>query len=132
MAQEFDRDTTWTDWKGVEYTLREQWAYVTGPARALEGCTSGTRDANNDGVTPTGFLERGNDLIRRQRLDAERSGAALMPLSHAFLTMDEMLAIRLYSVHTGSPPHTSFMPRTHTCTYRPTHPSAPRALLLAC
>ena len=53
MPQEFDRRYSWTDWKGVRYTLRECWAYVNGPARAQEGCTPGHRDQHNNGKTPT-------------------------------------------------------------------------------
>ena len=32
MYEEFDRDYTWIDWKGHSYSLREEFASVTGPA----------------------------------------------------------------------------------------------------
>ena len=35
MEHEFARDHKWVDWKGVEYTLRKEWAYVTGVAKQL-------------------------------------------------------------------------------------------------
>ena len=93
-AQEFSRDTMWTNWKGKSYTLRGEWAYVTGTARSKEGCTPRTRDANNVGKTPEDFLALGNKWIRARR--AEGVGV-LMPESHALLTLDEVLAVRLYS-----------------------------------
>jgi hypothetical protein len=41
MEQEFTRDVSWRDWKGVYYTLRSEWAYVNGPAMRKENCTVG-------------------------------------------------------------------------------------------
>ena len=100
MAQEFARDHTWTDWKGGAYSLREEWAYVSGAAVATPGCTPGTRDADNGGKTPVDFMEEVNAHIRRRREQAEQRGGGAKPLlleKDAFLTLDEVLAIRLYS-----------------------------------
>ena len=94
IAQEFDRDLSWSDWRGVSYTLRDEWAYVNGPAQAKQGCTPGTRDANNDGFTPEKFLALANDKIKQCRADGV---GTQMPESHAFLTKEEVLAVRLYS-----------------------------------
>ena len=94
MQQEFDRDMSWTDWKGSQYSLRAEWAYVTGPAITKQDCTAGTRDADNDGVMPEQFLQRVNELIRDRRAAGV---GGLMPDAYAFLTMDEVLAARLYS-----------------------------------
>ena len=42
----------WLDWKGVKYSLPDEWEYVNGPAKARAGCTAGTRDLNNEGKMP--------------------------------------------------------------------------------
>ena len=97
IEQEFSRDVKWHDWKGVSYTLRETWQYVTGVAKARDGCTPGTRDANNDGKTPGDFLRLANAKIEERREAAAARGEVLMPKSHAMLSMEEMLAVRLYS-----------------------------------
>merc|ERR1712023_171477 len=94
MAQEFDRDTTFTDWKKVSYSLRQEWEYVNGPARATEGCTPGTRDANNDGKTPQMFLDEVNHFIKGRR---SQGYGKLIPEERALLTLDELLGLRLYS-----------------------------------
>jgi hypothetical protein len=94
MAHEFGRDSTWVDWRGITYSLRCEWAYVTGPASTTAGCTPGTRDANNEGKTPQQFQDEVNVLIRRRR--AEGHGVALGE-QDAFFTLDEVLAVRLYS-----------------------------------
>ena len=65
MAQEFSRERSWRDWKGVTYSLREEWAYVTGPAASKEGCTPGTRDAGNAGKAPEDFLAQVNASSHR-------------------------------------------------------------------
>ena len=94
LEREFSRDISWTDWKGVRYSVREEWAYVTGTARVQPGCTPGTRDSNNDGRSPEDFLRMGNELIRSRR---ETGTGTMLPDTHAFLTLNEVLAIRLYS-----------------------------------
>lgn len=97
MPQEFDRRYSWTDWKGVRYTLRECWAYVNGPARAQEGCTPGHRDQHNDGKTPADFLAAVNALITERRAQGFPPHHKQRELSSALLTLDEVLAVRLYS-----------------------------------
>jgi len=94
MAYEFDRDMSWRDYKGVEYYLRKEWAYVNGPAVALGDCTPGTRDAGNDGKTPQQFCEEINAWITSQR---KKSGVTKLPEGLAFLSLEEVLSVRLYS-----------------------------------
>lgn len=94
MEQECTRHNTWMDWKGNTYSIAEEWAYVNGRASSKIGCTPGTRDANNDGKSVEDFLQMANDHIASRRA----AGAlTLLPESHAFLTRDELLSIRLYS-----------------------------------
>ena len=94
MALEFERDLEWRDWKGAAYTLRDEWAYVNGAALPKEGCTPGTRDKGNAGKTPDDFMAEVNAFIERRR--AHNLGMGLHA-DHAYLTRDEVLAIRLYS-----------------------------------
>ena len=94
MENEFLRNDTWVDWKGVKYTAREEWAYVNGRAATKPNCTPGTRDEKNDGVAKEAFLERANGFIKQRR--AEGHGLMLSE-EHALLTMEEVLAVRLYS-----------------------------------
>ena len=95
MQQEFAKDHSWTDWKGVTYSLAQVWDYVNGRATRLEGCTPGTRDANNDGKAKEDFLCETNDFIRVRR--SEGCGTELKD-TYAFLTMEEILAVRLYDI----------------------------------
>ena len=97
MAMEFAREQTWTDWQGVSYTLREEWAYVTGAAKCTSDCTPGTRDEHNNGKTPEDFLASANGFILSRRKAAKREERAVLPEEAAFLTLDEVLAVRLYS-----------------------------------
>ena len=94
LEQEFTRDFEFTDWQGATHTLQQQWAYVTGPAQRAD-MTHGARDANNDGKTPEAFKDQVNAFIRARR-DASEHGGSL-PEAHAYLTVDEILAVRLYS-----------------------------------
>ena len=94
MEQEMLRDFTWTDWKGVTYDTRTQWAYVKGPAVSKPNCTPGHRDETNDGMMPSDFLERINGFIEKRR--KEGHGCSLPP-RFAFLTENEVLATRLYT-----------------------------------
>ncbi|CAK0821991.1 unnamed protein product, partial [Prorocentrum cordatum] len=93
MEMEFGRAQTWTDWKGVSYSLQECWQYVCGPAEERDGCTPGTRDRGNSGVTPSGFRDR---ISGRSRTAGARAGAGTSR-SYALLTHEEVLAVRLYS-----------------------------------
>ena len=101
LENEFARDMKWRDHKGVEYSLRGEWAYVTGVAVPRDGCTAGRRDSANGGKTPTTFLDEANDFIRRRRstLPTEPSEAIrqLLPDACAYLTLEEVLSVRLYS-----------------------------------
>jgi len=74
MEQEFARDLEWVDYKGVDYSLREEWEYVNGPAKETRGRTPGVRDEGNDGKTvdsssmaSTITLRRGGRIYRRRR-----------------------------------------------------------------
>jgi len=94
MEMEFARDIEWVDWKGEMYSLREEWAYVKGPAMPKPHCTPGTRDAGNAGKTPEKFMAEVNEFIRQRR--KKGWGVALLE-QDAFLSLDEVLAVRLYS-----------------------------------
>ena len=71
LEHEFTRDKTWLDWKGVAYSLRQEWAYVNGPAVPKADCTPGWRDRRNEGKTVEGFLAKANEFIRGRRQEAE-------------------------------------------------------------
>jgi hypothetical protein len=95
LAAEYDRDMAWTDWKGVGYNLRDEWRYVNGPASKADDCTPGVRDdGENDGMTVEDFMEKVNSFIRKRRAGMLR---AMLPEEVAYLTRDEVLAVRLYS-----------------------------------
>ena len=96
MPLEFERDIEWVDWRGVSYSLRTEWAYVTGPAVKLSGCTPGTRDEYNEGKLPADFLREANQFILNRR--KKGFGTALLE-SDALLTVDE-----------GAPPGTRRAP----------------------
>jgi len=96
LEQEFQRDQDWKDWKGVEYTLKEEWAYVNGAA-SHKYATPGSRDANNVGKTPDDFLASANEHIAKRRRDLAEAGLMMLPEKHAFLTKEEVLAVRMYS-----------------------------------
>ena len=96
IEQEFERDHEWKDWKGVEYTLKQEWEYVNGPA-SQKDATPGSRDANNVGMTPEDFLERANQHISNRRQCFSDAGMIMLPEKHAFLTKEDVLAVRLYS-----------------------------------
>ena len=99
LEQEFTRDYAWTDYKGASYTLREEWEYVNGPAVPATDKTPGTRDKDNGGVTLQQFCDRINDHIakRREELKAADPYAPMPSEANAFLTREEVLAVRLYS-----------------------------------
>ncbi|KAJ1433195.1 hypothetical protein B484DRAFT_429616 [Ochromonadaceae sp. CCMP2298] len=94
MSMEFDRDDQWTDWRGESYSLREEWAYVTGVARTKHGCTPGCRDALNDGLTLDDFCARANVFVSSRR---EKGWGVAMSEEAAFLSPDEVIAVRLYT-----------------------------------
>ena len=73
---------------------RQEWDYVNGCAQCKPNCTPGTRDANNDGKSVHDFRREINDLIRSRR--AQGYGLQL-PEQYAFLSSDEVIAVRLYT-----------------------------------
>ncbi|EOD06576.1 hypothetical protein EMIHUDRAFT_453443 [Emiliania huxleyi CCMP1516] len=88
MEHEWTRaGLAWKDWKGVEYTGRAVWGYVSGAAFVAE-CTPGMRDVRNVGMRPADFLKRANDHVKSR---LPRATAADL------LTLDEVLSIRLYT-----------------------------------
>ena len=95
LAQEFERELSWTDWKGASYTLRNEWAYVCGAAVATPGMTAGFRDRLNDSKLVDDFVDTANAFIRERR--AAAGGATLLPEQHAYLSVEEVLSVRLYS-----------------------------------
>ena len=94
MELEFERDMQWIDWKGTTYSLKEEWKYVSGPAAPKADCTPGFRDQSNEGKTPEDFKEEVNSFIARRRA---LSWGTRLPQQHAFLNIDEVKAVRLYS-----------------------------------
>ena len=93
MEQEFLREHSWTDWKGKAFSLSDEYAYVMGPATP-KSCTPGERDTKNKGMLPGHFLWRINNKIKKRR---QRGYGTSLPEEHAYLTLDEVLAVRLYS-----------------------------------
>ena len=123
LAAEFGRRIQWTDCDGVTHSLQEAWAYVMGPAQPEERAVGVerikvVRDAGNAGKLPSAFLEEANDFIRERRSE----GHCSLPEDSAFLTMEEVLAVRLY---TGP----AYQPSTTLCgtPRRPSRSSAPRS-----
>jgi len=96
MAQELKRDITWVDWKGVTYKLDEEYRYVLGPATPAAK-TPGERDANNSGKTLEQFLREVNEFIRKRRANLSANQDLQLPEAHAFLSLDEVVAVRMYS-----------------------------------
>ena len=94
IRDEWRRDHTWTDWRGVSYTMLDEWEYVNGLASCKPNCTPGDRDANNAGKSVEDFLRIANEHIRSRR--AEGYGLTLCE-DFAFLTANEVLAVRLYT-----------------------------------
>ena len=99
MEREFARDFSWTDWKGVKYSLHAEWRYVNGAAETSENCTPGRRDVDHHGKLPGQFLDAANAFIRGRRESGPEAEVirSRLPEEFAFLTLDEVLAVRLYS-----------------------------------
>ena len=87
--------------------MRGCWEYVLGKAFVITSA-SGTRDAGNEGKTVEDFLSEMNEHIRsrRLRIESERlssggttseAGMMLLPEEHAYLTREEIIALRLYT-----------------------------------
>ena len=97
MEQEFSRQMSWTDRRGgVEHTLVGEWKYVNGEATRTLIAGIGERDVTHEGWLPADFLRNANELIRKRR-EEDKSLKDRLPESHAYLSLDEVLAIRLYS-----------------------------------
>ena len=123
LEDEWQRVHAWSDWKGITYTMREEWAYVTGVARRTPGRTAGTRDMDHAGKTVEDFVEDINSHVRKRRGEpiethcllkhtarlsevcsrgspARAAAAGFGAQLHeedALLTREEVLAVRLYS-----------------------------------
>ena len=96
IAQEFDRDLNWIDWKSATYHLREEWEYVNGSAVKFDHCTPGIRNVTNMGKTPDDFRSEINTYICS--CCTARHGIVLMlPEDYAFLSIEEVSAIRMYT-----------------------------------
>lgn len=94
LADEFGRELLWTDSHGVSHSLIEQWEYVNGTAQAKEvRGMSATRDAGHAGMTPDAFLREANERITKRR----KAGLGSLPERYALLSMDEVLAVRLFT-----------------------------------
>ena len=78
----------------MTYDSLKEWKYVNGTAMALEGCTAGTRDLKNDGVTLEEFCGKMRDFIVQRRKDG---WGLKLDAENAFLSLEEILAVRLYS-----------------------------------
>ena len=77
-------------------TLRSEWDYVCGTSEEKRGCTAGVRDAgDSSGLTKEDFRQRANEHIQARRTEDER--CRRLPEAHAFLSLEEVLAVRLYS-----------------------------------
>jgi hypothetical protein len=96
MEQEWLRDDAWVDWKGGEYQAADAWKYVTGAAKADKHsgreCWDKEGTRTNDGMTPCDFLAAANDEIQKMSLASK-----VNQLFVALLTMNELLALRLYT-----------------------------------
>eukprot|EP01052_Picozoa_sp_SAG31_P027381 SAG31_NODE_2560_length_5482_cov_7.141373_4_plen_744_part_01 len=91
MAEEWDRDLEWQDWKAQRHTSQVVWSYVTHQAIAD---VKTRRDLKNQGKTPTQFCRDVNKFIQTRR---EAGCGDFLPEANAFLTVDEVIAVRLYS-----------------------------------
>mmetsp|Transcript_18409 Transcript_18409/g.27975 ORF Transcript_18409/g.27975 Transcript_18409/m.27975 type:complete len:774 (+) Transcript_18409:71-2392(+) len=95
MSQEFERDYSWRDWHGVQYDIRKEWEYVNGISEEKTNCVSGVRDrGDHANLSPQNFLNRVNDRIASRREIGLGIG---LNDRDAFLSMDEVLSVRLYS-----------------------------------
>ena len=92
MQQEWARNDKWVDWTGQEHSGWEQFRYVTGVAVTdLPPGADGARDKGHEGWTAARYLDEINAALRACAMKAAKGEAA------AELTLNEMLAIRLYT-----------------------------------
>ena len=107
IEQECSREMDFTDWAGQCFNLASEWRYVCGISGQLPG-----RDRGHAGKTPADFLAQANERIRARREVQLREAQAaqenddgaqslLAPCrlreEHAYLTREEVLAVRLYT-----------------------------------
>ena len=102
LEMEFTRDMKWTDFRGKEYSLLKEWKYVNGPAKYKDVKEQGPRDEGNANKTPADFRASANGFIlsRRREQEARRDmeqGKTRLPEEAAYLTHEEVLAVRLYT-----------------------------------
>ena len=95
MDQECSRKWQFEDWKGVRYVLANEWEYVKGAACELPDCTAGVRDVGNTGRTVRDFSDEVNSFIEERR--RQGYGTVLPSGEFAYLTTEEVLAVRLFS-----------------------------------
>lgn len=92
-------DVTWHDQHGTRYTLLEQWRYVNAAAIPMEPPVTGIndgacmRDEGRAGMLPDDFVRVVNEHIAKRR----KAGRGRLREEVAFLTKDEVLAIRLFT-----------------------------------
>ena len=100
LKEEWTRQMSWTDRSGRQYTLRGEWDYVTSTVptigQAEAGGGMGVRDGRHVGRTPSDFLALVNEHVAHQRA-AYPECRSLPDDGSALLTLDEVLAIRLYT-----------------------------------
>ena len=104
MAQEWLRGDIWSARDGRTFVASEEWAYVVGIAGAepvssgsLHGkfqlkTFAGLRDDGNEGMSVNSFMERANAYMRTRA-----STLRLKLGQEAYLTAEEVIAVRLYS-----------------------------------
>ena len=113
MQEEWQRGSIFVDWRGCRHDCLELWRYVNGPAKSLDQSAMGpgVRDEAHDGKTPEMFRAEVNANVRARRaaiLDSANATGGVQRESDPHwkmleagepseLTLDEVLAVRLYS-----------------------------------
>jgi len=93
IEQEFCREGfEFTDYAGVLYRLQDEYEYVVGTAKRKEDCTPGIRDEQHDGWTLDEFLS-----VANKRIASRRTPTSERPEGHAYLSEEEVIAVRLYT-----------------------------------
>lgn len=97
LKEEWTRPMSWSDRAGRTYTLRAEWDYVNArvPDQPIGGGGMGVRDGSNGGRSPVDFLTAVNAHVNRQR--ASHPECCGLPEDGAHLTLDEVIAVRLYT-----------------------------------
>jgi hypothetical protein len=94
MEQEWRRNEKWADWKGIAYSAWEEWEYVQGKALGSEkrGSGVGEHDYGHEGWTLKRFKQEANNYVEDQA-----DSLQLDPDEYQLLTLDEVIALRLYT-----------------------------------